>query len=262
MFFFNWIIYLVFSPIDYPELEYKLRSSLTYLLLSSIVQGVLFQQSVPVVDLDNVTIGGQLSSTTHGNVLFSWILGESPLQRLEDLLASGKLEFTATNGFNHMGLVVVLGPDAHQDLPDFDTSRHTNGLSVRVTHSAGESIGSSTRQHLVGAEDVEGMGAYANVEGIFSNVLSQVLVDGDAASFQRFTRDLLLLVAHKMGDKGKLIDGRPFGTHVKNLDLGFGHTTAVPRLDVRLVLLVAVATRGTTTHLYSSSSLLQVILSS
>mmetsp|Transcript_20380 Transcript_20380/g.26861 ORF Transcript_20380/g.26861 Transcript_20380/m.26861 type:complete len:127 (-) Transcript_20380:70-450(-) len=95
---------------------------------------------------------------------------------------------------------------------------------------------------------MEGMGANTDVVGIFSNVLGKMLVDGNTACLECLGGDLLLLVAHKMGNEGEHINGCLFGTHVVNPDLGFGHTTAVPRLDVRLVLLVTVAPGWTTTH--------------
>ena len=218
------------------------------LLLTGLEEGRAFQRTAAVVDLDDITVGAQFAGTTHGDVLFAGILGEAPFQTLEDLLAAGKLEFSATNGFNDVRLAGILGTDAQQDLSDVDASGNANGLSVGVTHSRRQSIGAGTGKHLVGAEHVEGMGADANVEGVLSDVLTQVLVDGDAACFQGFAGDLLLFVADQVSDKGELIDGGLLGTDVKNLDLGFGHTTAVPRLDVRLVLLVTVATSWTTTH--------------
>ena len=51
-----------------------------------------------------------------------------------------------------------------------------------------------------------------------------------------------------MGDEGEEIDGGLLVTDIVDADLRVGHTTAVPRLDVRLVLLVAVATSRTATH--------------
>jgi hypothetical protein len=92
------------------------------------------------------------------------------------------------------------------------------------------------------------MGPHANVVGVLSNGLSQMLVDGNTAGLESFTRNLLLFVADQMSHKGKEIDGGLFVANVKDSDLGFRHTAAVPRFDVRLVLLVSVTTSWTATH--------------
>jgi hypothetical protein len=51
-----------------------------------------------------------------------------------------------------------------------------------------------------------------------------------------------------MGHEGKEIDGSHLVTDIEDPDLRFRHTTAVPRLDVRLVLLVSVAASWTASH--------------
>jgi hypothetical protein len=81
-------------------------------------------------------------------------------------LASGKLELSTTNGLNDMGLAGVLGTDTQQDLSNIDTGSHTNGLTVRVAHSGGQTIGSGTRKHFIGTKDMERVGAHANVKGV------------------------------------------------------------------------------------------------
>jgi hypothetical protein len=95
---------------------------------------------------------------------------------------------------------------------------------------------------------MEGVGPDLDVVGLLSDGLGQVLVDGDAARLERLRGNLLLLVAHQMRHKGEQVHGCLLGAHVVNADLGLGHTTAVARLDVRLVLLVAVTARRTATH--------------
>ena len=98
---------------------------------------------------------------------------------------------------------------------------------------------------------MEGVSTHPNVIALLADSLHKVLVHADAGGLERLGRDLLLLVADKVGDKGKEIDRSLLGTNVKDLDLGLGHTTAVARLNVGLILLVAVAAGGTATHLGS-----------
>ena len=208
----------------------------------------LLQGSVVVVDLDDVTVGAELSVLPLGDVLLAGELGESPLGGAEDFLTAGKFELSAAEGLDDVGLVGVLGADGDEDLADGDAGGDSDGLSVGVPHTGTETISSSARKHLIGAEDVEGVGAHADVVGVLSDGLGQVLVDGDAGGLEGLGGNLLLLVAHHVGDEGEEIDGGLLGADVVDADLGVGHTTAVPTLDVGLVLLVAVATAGAASH--------------
>jgi hypothetical protein len=218
------------------------------LLLAGLVQDALLQQAPPVVDLDDVPVRRQLPGPAHGDVLLPGVLGEAPLEALEDLLPAGELELAPPDGLDDVGLVAVLAPHREQDLADADSGGNADGLPVRVAHPAGQPVGAGAAQHLVGAEDVEGVGPHPDVVGVLPNVLGQVLVDGDAAGLQRLRADLLLLVADHVGNEGEQVDGGLLGPHVVDADLRLGHTAAVPGLDVRLVLLVAVATGWTATH--------------
>ena len=223
--------------------------SSTASVLSGLEQGTILQRTTTVVHFDDISVRRQNTLTAHLDILFAGISSKSPFQTLQNLLATGKLEFSTTNRFNDMGFMGVLGTDREQNLTNVDAGSDANRFTVRVAHTGTQTIGSGTTQHLIGAQDVEGMGANANVVVVFSNVLGQVLVDGDTASLQGFAADLLFLVAHQVCHKGELIDGGLLGARVKDANLGFRDTTAVPTLDVRLVLLVTVATGGTATHL-------------
>lgn len=170
------------------------------------------------------------------------------VRSLAHLLPSSEFELSTPQRLDDVGLVDVLGPDGDQNLSDGHTRGDSDGLSVGVPHSGTEAISSGARKHLVGAEDVEGVGAHADVVAVLSNGLGQVLVDGDAGGLESLGGDLLLLVAHHVGDKGEEIDGGLLGANIVNADLGVGHSTAVPTLDVGLVLLVAVATAGAASH--------------
>jgi len=201
-----------------------------------------------VVHLDNVTISTQFSTLSKSDILLTRVFGESPLQTLKNLLPSGKLELSTTNGLHDMGLTRILTTHAHQNLSNVDTRGNTNGLSVRVPHTAGKPIGSSAGKHLIGTDDMEGMDADANVVSVLTNGVGQVLVHGNATRLQCLGRDLLLLVADQVGDEGEEIDGGTLGADVVNLDLGLRYTATVAGLDVGLVLLVAVTAERTATH--------------
>jgi hypothetical protein len=96
-----------------------------------------------------------------------------------------------------------------------------------VTHATRQAIGTGTTQHFIGPEDVVGVGADANVVTFLTDILGQVLVNGNAASLEGFRRNLLLFVTDQVSDKGKEIDRRLLGTRVENTNLGFRDTTAL-----------------------------------
>lgn len=223
------------------------QETICLLLTVEVELGVL-KGTTTVVDLDNVTVGGEDTGLAESDIFLTGVLGETPLQRLEDLLATSELELATTDGLDDMGLGGILGTDGEEDLANVDTGSNANGLTVRVTHTGGETIGSGARKHLVGTKDVEGMGTHADVVSVLTDHLAEVLVDTDTAGLEGLGGDLLLLVAHKVGNEGEEIDGGLLVSDIVNADLRVGHTTAVPRLDVRLVLLVTVATSGTATH--------------
>ena len=80
---------------------------------------------------------------------------------------------------------------------------------------------------------------------VLPHSVCEMLVDGDAAGLEGLGGDLLLLVADQVGNKWEEVHGGLLGAHVIDLDLGLGDAAAVPRLDVRLVLLVPVAAERT-----------------
>ena len=200
------------------------------------------------MDLDDVSVGRQLATLSHTDVVLTGVLGKSPLETLQNLLTSSELKFTTADGLDDVRLGGILTTDREEHLPDVNTGGDADGLSVRVTHTRREPISSGTRKHFVGTDDMEGVNTDADVVSILSDGVGQVLVDGDTAGLESLRRDLLLLVAHQVSHEREEIDGRLLGTHVVNLDLRLGHTTAVPRLDVRLILLVAVASERTSAH--------------
>ena len=183
------------------------------------IQGRSLEEPTTGVDLDNVSVAGEFSTATFLDVYLSGVLGESPLGRLQNLLASGKLEFTPTNGLDDVCLGVVLCADTQQDLSDVDTGGNPNGLTVRVSHTGRKPISTGARKHLIGTQHMEGMGANTDVVGVLSDGLGQMLVDGDTAGLEGLGRDLLLLITDQMGNKGEEIDGGLLVANVKDLDL-------------------------------------------
>ena len=63
-----------------------------------------------------------------------------------------------------MFLGLQLGVDGHYDLGSVGPGHCALGLSKGTTHTCLESISSSARQHLVGVDDMEGVGAALGCE--------------------------------------------------------------------------------------------------
>jgi len=175
-----------------------------------------------------------LASTSIGGAI---PLSESPLVGAHDLLPSRELELGAAQGLDHVVSVNVTRADRHDDLADGHTGSHLHGLTVRATHTGGESIGSGAGKHLVLTDNVERVRTGADVVTFFASGLRHVLVARHTGSLKGASRKLLLLVRHQVGNERESIDGGLLGSAIEDSDLGIRDTTAVSALDVRLVLL-------------------------
>ena len=111
-----------------------------------------------------------------------------------DLVAARELELGPVEGFNHMFLVLQLGADGHDDLAKVDPGHCALGLSKGTAHTCLESISSSARQHLVDADDMEGVELHSDVKTIFATAFHHVLVGTNMGNLQGFRGELLILI--------------------------------------------------------------------
>ena len=159
-------------------------------------------------------------------------------------MPAGELVLCATQGLQGMGLILLLGANTEQSLSNLNPCDGAEGLSEGAAHAGLEAIGARAREHLVDADDVERVGAHAQVEGVLAARLGHVLVARDARGLERLRRELLLLVRDEVGGERELVHAGALAAQVEDADLRVRHAAAVARLGVRLVLAVAVATRG------------------
>lgn len=178
---------------------------------------VLLERAVGLDELEVRSV--LLGDRTLLEVVGTREVGESPLLRDDDLLASRELFFFffekrvqfpfrrldemaretnlvlgTTEGLHDDGLVRVLATDREDDLANVDTSDATDGVTPRTTHTRRQSIGTGARERLVGTDDVVGVGADAQVERVLARRLDDVLVGADTRRLERLRRDLLVLV--------------------------------------------------------------------
>jgi len=209
---------------------------------------VVLKLSLGAQELDVGTILEELTSGALLNVLLTAERGETPVLRDNDLLATRELVLRAAESLNSGGTVSVTSANGQNDLANVHTGNGTVGLTPSTTHTSLKPIGSGTGQHLVDTDDVEGVGADPHVKTILSGDLDKVLVGANTGGFESLRGKLLVLVGDQVDAQGELVDTSPLAAQVKDLDLGVGDTTVEPRLRVRLVLAVAVATSRTAGH--------------
>lgn len=174
--------------------------------------------------------------------------GKAPLLGDVYLLAARELELGSAEGFDHVLLVLQLGADRHDDLADVDPRHRTLRFPEGTSHAGLEPVGARAGQHLVDADDVEGVQTHSDVEAILATALHHVLVGADACGLQGFGGELLVLVGHHVATEWKLVHLRLLPTQVKDADLRIGDPSAETGLRVRLVLTVPVTASRTTTH--------------
>ena len=159
------------------------------------MQGPPFVSGSMIRDIFDPTAVRDESLFCHHVLKFIRIeLGKSPLLGDVDLLTARELELGPAEGFSHMLLVLQLGVDGHYDLATVDPGHCALGLSKDTVQTCRESISSSARQHLVDANDMEGVEAYSDVKTIFATAFHHVLVGTNTGSLQGFRGELLILI--------------------------------------------------------------------
>jgi len=182
------------------------------------------------------------------DVVVTGIGGESPVPGCDNLLAARELELGTAQGLCGHSSVVVLAADGQEDLADLHSGASASGPAKGSTHALLKPISSSARKHLVDTQDVEGVHAHAQVEGILAGKLDHVLVGSDTGSLQRLRGDILLLPGGKVDAVGEHVHIGPLHADIINADLGVGHTTAKTGLGVSLALRLTIATSRPSTH--------------
>lgn len=180
-------------------------------------------------------------------------LGKAPLFGYVDLLAAGELELGSAQGFDHVLLVLQLGADRHDDLADVDPRHCALRFPEGTSHAGLEPVSARAGQHLVDADDMEGVQPHSDVEAVLTTALHHVLVGADACGLQGFRGELLVLVGHHVATEWKLVHLRLLPTQVKDADLRIRYPSAETGFGVRLVLTVPVTASRTTTHGDSNS---------
>ena len=192
--------------------------------------------------LDGGAVGSDPALLASSHIVLAVKLGEAPLVGLHDFLSSGEFELGTAKSLNHVGSVGILGADRHDDLANGDTGSHLHGLTVGVSHTGGQTIGSGAGKHLVLADDVERVSAGSDVVTLLTGGLHQVLVARHTGGLKGASGQLLLLVGHQVSNEGEDIDVGLLGSAVINPDLSIGDTSAESGFNIRLVLLEANAT--------------------
>jgi hypothetical protein len=181
----------------------KARSSKTFIRLrrplvhasrlkEELVSRLGGQRTVVVGNLHVDAIRNEAALLLPLHVIIARVLRETPLLRLDNLLAARELVLGAAERLNSLVRVHVLGTDGQHDL----TNRHPRGDTlrgtVRTTHTRLQAIRTSARKHLVDTQNVERVQAHAKVETFLTSLGHHVLVRGNTAGFHSLGADLFL----------------------------------------------------------------------
>jgi len=190
---------------------------------------------VATEELNVGTVGAELALLAELDVLLAADGGEAPVLGDNDLLATGELVHRAAEGLESGSAVGVTGADGQNDLTNVHTGDETLGLTEGTTHTGLQTIGTSARQHLVDADDVEGVDADAQVETFLTGDLDEVLVGTNTGGFESLGGQLLVLVGDEVDTHGEVIHVSLLTTKIEDTNLRVGNTTVEPGLGVRLV---------------------------
>jgi len=189
---------------------------------------VVGKRALVLEELDVGTVWLEVTLAALGNVLLTVERGEAPLLADDDLLATWELVLSAAKSLDGGWLVSITGSDGQDDLANVHTGDETIWLAESTTHSSLQSIGTSARQHLVDSDDVEWVGADAQVETFLTGDLDHVLVGADTGGFEGLGGELLILVGDKVDACWEVVDGRTLAAEIVDSDLCVGDTTVEP----------------------------------
>ena len=79
-------------------------------------------------------------------------------------------------------------------MTNVDSGHRTLGLSKGTSHTCLKPVSTSTGQHLVDVDDMEGVETYSDVKTIFATAFHHVLVGTNIGSLQGFRGELLILI--------------------------------------------------------------------
>jgi len=199
-------------------------------------------------ELDVSTVDLDAAGSLLLEVLLTSERGEAPVLGDNDLLSARELVLGSSESLKGNGAVGITSADAHENLANVDTGDSAVGLAPGTTHTSLQSIGTGARQHLVDTDDVEGVSTDSEVEALLTGVLDEVLVGANTGGLEGLGAQLLILVGDEVDAEREVIDVGALSAKIEDSDLGVGDTTVEPRLGIRLVLAVSVATSGTASH--------------
>lgn len=125
-------------------------------------------------ELNVGTILAQSSLLAQLNILLTPDRSETPVLRDNNLLATGELVRGTTEGLDGSSAAGVTGADGQKDLADIHTGNQVVGLAEGATHTGLETISTGAGKHLVDADDVEGVGADAEMETFFTGDFDEI----------------------------------------------------------------------------------------
>nr|GLL30873.1 hypothetical protein E3P99_02043 [Ipomoea trifida] len=151
-----------------------------------------------------------------------------PLSADNNLLTPGELELSTAQGLLGIVAIGILAAHRQKNLPNGNTSTRTLRLAESPSHASLKPISSSTRQHLVYTQNMEGVDPDPQVESVLSSELCHVFVASNTSSFKCLTCHILLLPTNQVHTEGELIYPLFLHSNIIDPDLRIRHTTAVP----------------------------------
>lgn len=126
------------------SLHYYERSLLRTIIYFHHTIGLSLNGSFRFNDLAVRSLGNDFSFIFQSNIFISVEWSESPFSRNNNLLSSWELHLGSSESFDGVGNVLLVGTDRKEDLSDTYSDDETVWLSVGVSHTGLESIGSGT----------------------------------------------------------------------------------------------------------------------
>jgi len=201
-------------------------------------------------DLNVGTIQSELTFILKLLVVSVGVRGETPFTTDNDLLSTGELEFTSSEGFNGMRNILFNESYGIEDLVDFNSSDLADGFTESTSHTSLKSISTGAGKHFVDTENVPRVNSASKMETFLTALLDQVFVGSNTGSFQTFRTDLFLFEGDEVNTVWEFFNISSLFTSIVDSDSCVRDTSVITRLGEWLATPVSVASSGSSSHFF------------
>jgi len=173
---------------------------------------------------------------------------KTPFFRDNDSLFTREFVFSSSQCFHSMWNILLGATYRIQWLSNINSGAFFHWLTISLSHTSLESIGTSAGQHFVDTDNVPRMNSASHVEGVFTSFFGHIFVSSNTGSFQSTGRNLFFFPRNHVNRAWEFIAISFFSTDIIRTNLRVRASSAISRLGIWLVFHITIATSRSSSH--------------